>query len=160
MIATLEEKDAKNREEALYKVIEDARQLLKNVDIPASEITPFEEALINFVMLSRLDYRHYELFGIPEDQPITEEIRLELYASLTEDQKNILKRDYIIDNLLQTRGINKKSALMVEFAKFHFPDEIAEIESVHNDEYLKQRQVIQEQIEKLQAKMEELKEVA
>ena len=68
--------------------------------------------------------------------------------------------DYIIDNLLQTRGINKKSTLLVEFVKYHFPDEIAEIESFHNDEYQKQRQVIQEQIDKLQAKMDEPKEVA
>jgi aminoglycoside/choline kinase family phosphotransferase len=161
LIAKLEETDRRNKEDALYKVINEAKDLIKNVDIPPSDITPFEDALMCFFMLSWLNYRHYEFFGIPEGQPMTEEIKLSLYASMTEEQKNVLKRDYITDNLLQTRGINKKSALLIEFVKFHFPDKLAEIESIHNDEYLKQNQLIHEQIDKLKPQTDdELKEVA
>jgi hypothetical protein len=62
--------------------------------------------------------------------------------------------------LLKATGVNKKSDLLLEFVKYHFPDEMAEIEHVHNEEYLKQREVIQPQIDKLLAKNEELPQVA
>jgi hypothetical protein len=79
---------------------------------------------------------------------------------LTDEQKSVLKRNYIVGNLFQTKGVNKMSALLLEFAKFHFPVEIAEIESIHNEEYQKQRQVIQENIDKILSKIDEMKEVA
>jgi len=50
--------------------------------------------------------------------------------------------------------------MLLELVKYHFPDEMAEIEHVHNEEYLKQREVIQAQIDKLQAKNENLPKVA
>ena len=44
--------------------------------------------------------------------------------------------------------------------KYHFPDDMAEIEHTHNEEYLKHHEVIQEQIDRLCAKNEEMKKVA
>ena len=57
-------------------------------------------------------------------------------------------------------GIGKRAALLIELAKHHFPVEMAEIESIHNDEYLEKREVIREQIDKLQSEKEELQAVA
>ena len=47
-----------------------------------------------------------------------------------------------------------------ENSNVHFPDEMAEIEAFHDEEYQKQREVIQEQINKIQSENEELKNVA
>ena len=59
----------------------------------------------------------------------------------------------------QATGVSKRAALLVELAKTHFPDDMAISEGTHNDEYMKKREVIQEQIDKIQPKPEELQEV-
>ena len=160
LIATLEQKDRKNREEALCKVIADAKKLMKDTDIPPVEITPFEDALTYYILFSFLDYRHYEFFGIIEGQPLTEEDRFMLYTALTDEQKYVLKRDFLIGYMTQETGISKRAALLVELVKYHFPDDMACIENSHNEDYLKKREVIREQMEKLQSKTEEMQEVA
>ena len=160
MISTLEEKDRKNREEALCKVIDDAKKLIRDYVIPPTEISPFEEELMYYVLLSHLDKKHYEFFGLIEEQIISEDDKLNLYSSLSDEQKNVLKRDFLIKNMINTSGINKKSALLIELVKYHFPDDLDGIEHTHNEEYLKKRQVIQEQIDKINSKTDDLKDVA
>ena len=160
LISTLQEKDRKNREEALEKVTEQAIKLVKDADIPTTEILPFEEALVDFVLLSILEKRYFDFFGIPEGQHLTEEVALGMYTALTQEQRNVLKRNLLVKYLTTKTGVSKRSALLVEFAKHHFPVEMAEIESIQNDEYLKKREVIQEQIDKLKSDKDELQAVA
>jgi len=66
LLTMLQEKDRKNREDTMLKVIADAKKLLNDAIIPPVEFSPFEEALMNFVMLPCLKPKHYEFFGIPE----------------------------------------------------------------------------------------------
>jgi hypothetical protein len=160
LMAVLQEKDRKNKEEALMKVIEEARTLIKDTDIPPVEITPFEESLMYYVMLSFLDHRHYELFGIPEGQTLTEEVALGLYTALTGEQKNVLRRDFLIRHLLSRNGISRRSALLIELARHYFPVEMAEIEAVQNDEYQEKWAVIKEQMDKITSERSDLQEVA
>ena len=160
MVSELHEEDRKNAENALLKVIADAKKLLNDNVIPPVEFTPFEDTLMNFVMLPCLKAKHYEFFGIPEGQTITEEIRFNLHNSLSDEQKTVLKREFLLYWMVQTLRIDKKSALLIEWVKYHFPDEMAEIEAFHDEEYQKQREVIQEQINKIQSENEKLKEVA
>jgi hypothetical protein len=128
--------------------------------IPPVEITPFEDALLCYIMLEHLDQRHYEYFGIIEGQSMTEDVRLGLYTKLTEEQKNILKRDFLIKHTVRITGISKRTALLIELAKLHFPDEMAVAEHTQNEEYEKKHQVIKEQIDKMCLENEEIKEVA
>ena len=126
-----------------------------------SEITPFEDALIYYVMLPFLNVKRNDMFGIPEERKMTEEERVALYPALSADQKNALKRDFLIHAMTHnTVGVNKKSALLIELVKYLFPEEIEIIEKTHNDEYLTKRKVIKEQMDKLQPKKEELKKMA
>jgi ParB family chromosome partitioning protein len=160
LLATLEAKDRSNREDTLNKVIEDTRLLIRNTEIPLVSITPFEEALIIFVMLDYLDPRHYEFFGIIEGQTMTDDVKLGLYTALSEEQQNVLKRDFVLKHMIQRAGISKRSALLVELAKLHFSDELDVIENTHNEEYLKKRQVILEQMDKINASNEAMQKVA
>ena len=160
LLSMLQEKDRKNREDAMLKVIADAKKLLNDTIIPPVEFTPFEDTLMNFVMLPCLKPKHYEFFGITGGLGITEEIRFNLHNSLSDEQKTVLKREFLLYWLVQTLRIDRKSDLLLEWVKYYFPDEMAEIEYTHNEEYQKQHDVIQEQIDKIQAKDEELKEVA
>ena len=160
LLSMLQEKDRKNREDAMLKVIVDVKKLLNDAIIPPVEFTPFEESLMDFVMLPCLKPKYYEFFGIQEGQSITDEIRFNLHNSLNDEQKTVLKREFLLYWMVQTLRIEKKSALLLELVKHHFPDEMAEIEHNHNEEYMKQREVIQQQIDKIHSKDEELKEVA
>jgi low affinity Fe/Cu permease len=141
-------------------VIDDAKKLIRDYDIPPSEITPFEDALMNYILLPYLNIRHNELFGLPEERKMTGEEQFELYSVMSDEQKNVLKRDVLIYVMSHTSGVNKKSTLLLEFVKYHFPDEMVSIEHEHNEEYQKKRQVIQEQIDKMNANSENLQEVA
>ena len=160
MKTTFDEKDKKNRDAAFCKVIEDAKKLIKSADIPTVGITSFEESLIFYIMLSDLDVRHFELFGIMQGQSVTEDDKLRLYNSLTEEQKNIVKRDFLIKNMVKTMGVSKKSALLMQLVTSHFPVEMEEIMQTHNSEYQSKRQVIQAQMDKIHPKTEELPQVA
>lgn len=153
-------KDKKNREAALCNMIEDTKKLIGDTDIPPAELSPFEEALIFFVMLPDLNRQHFELFGIPEGREISEDDMFGLYNSLTETQKNVLKRDFMIKNMINTSGICKKSALLLELCKYYFPDETAEMENAQNEKYQKQKEVIQDQMVKIKAKTEQMQETA
>ena len=133
---------------------------MQRYEIPYSEITPFEDSVMNYILLLYLDIRHYELFGLSGKQKMTEEERFELYPSLTGEQINILKRDVLVNVLSQTSGVNKKSYLLLELVKYHFPEEMASIENTHNEEYMKKHLAIQEKIDEINSENEELKEIA
>jgi hypothetical protein len=62
--------------------------------------------------------------------------------------------------MVKAKDVDQKSTMLLELVKYHFPDEMAEIEHTHNEEYMKQREVIQSQIDKLKAKNDELPQVA
>ena len=62
--------------------------------------------------------------------------------------------------MTNTTGVNKKSALFIELVQYHFPDDLAAIEHPHNEEYQIKRQLILEQIDKINSQKEELKDVA
>ena len=111
-------------------------------------------------MLSDLDARHFELFGIPQGQSVTEDDKLRLYNSLTIEQQTVLKRDFLVKNMVKTVGVSKKSALLLQWVTSHFPVEMEEIMQTHNCEYQSKRQVIQAQIDKMNPKTEELSQVA
>ena len=108
-----------------------------------------EDDLIHYIMLRNLDIRHYEMFGIDGHESLSDDEQIKLYGNLTPEQKNVLKRDFLMKDLLRASGISKKSALLISLAKHHFPVETAEIESFHNEEYQKKREEIQKQLDKL-----------
>ena len=136
LLSMLQEKDRKNREDAMLKVIADAKKLLNDAIIPPVEFTPFEDTLMNFVMLPCLKPKQHEIFEILDGQVVAGEIRFNLHNSQSDDQKNVLKREFLLYWLVQTLRIDRKSELLLELVKYHFPDDMAEIEHVHNEEYM------------------------
>ena len=132
ILSMLQEKDRQIKEDAMLKVIADAKKLLNDA-IPPIEFTPFEDTLMNFVMLPCLKPKHYEFFGIPAGQGITDEIRFNLHNSISDEQKTVLKREFLLYWLVQTLRIDRKSELLLELVKYHFPDDMTEIEHVRMD---------------------------
>ena len=77
---TLLNKDRKNRETALCKVIDDVKKMLKNTEIAPVDITPMEDDLIHYIMLRNLDIRHYEMFGLDDQGSLSDDEQMQPYT--------------------------------------------------------------------------------
>jgi ParB family chromosome partitioning protein len=121
---------------------------MKDTVVPGVDITEFEENLSLFAMMSDVHPKHLALFGFSGRSP-SEDERFRLFKSLTPEQKNVIKRDFLIKNMLFSTGKSKKAALLVELARLHLPDETAKIEKAHIEDFTKKNAAIQEQIQKI-----------
>lgn len=150
-VEKLEKQNKRNREIAVEKIVDDTRKLIRETEIPQSDFTDFEDNLLYFVMLGDLNREHFSLFT---DNPqnkwhLTDEDKIKIINNLTEKQKTVIRRDYLVKHLSDTFGMAKKSYLMLEFAKLHFPEEVAEFENRHNEVYQKRHARITERLEAL-----------
>jgi len=78
------------------------------------------------------------------------QIFIDAIASLTEEQKNIIRRDFLVRHLSDTFGERRQSHLLIEFASLHFPGEVSQIKQKHNEVYKKRHIRIEERIVALQ----------
>ena len=123
--------------------------LAEHIDQRQLPLAIFEQELLYFIMFSFLRKENYEKFGIEGIQTITDEEKIELMTYRSIEQENALRRDFIIHFLTQTSGDCKKSKLLLEFAKIHFPDKVAEIKHQCNETYRKRHEKIEERIREL-----------
>jgi ParB family chromosome partitioning protein len=147
----LEKQDRRNREIAVEKIVDDTRKYLRETEIPQSDFTGFEDTLLYFAMLDDLNSEHFTLFlKKPQNKwHLTDEDKITVINSLTEEQKTVIRRVYLVKYLSDTFGLAKKSYLMLEFARLHFPEVLAETETRHNTVYQKRHERITERLEAL-----------
>jgi ParB family chromosome partitioning protein len=151
LLEKLEKQDRRNKEIAVEKIVDDTKQLIRDTEIPLMDFTEFEDKLLYFVMLSDLKKEHVSLFSKdPDKWHLTEEEKISAINSLTEEQRTIIRRDYLVKHLSDTIGTAKKSFLMLEFARLHFPEQLAETENKYNEVYTKRHERIVEKMEALQ----------
>jgi ParB family chromosome partitioning protein len=145
----LEKQDRRNKEIAVEKIVEDTKQLIRKTEIPQSDFTEFEDKLLYFAMLDDLKSEHFALFleNVQDKWHLTEGDKIAIINSLTEEQKTLVRRDYLVKHMSDTYGTAKKSCLMLEFARLHFPEEVAETETGYNEVYIKRHERIAERLE-------------
>jgi len=148
-VEKLQEQDRRNKELAIEKGIEEVSRYLKSNTIPEKEFTIREQELLYFIMFSFLRKENYGKFGIEAGQTLTDEEIIELMTFRSTEQENAMSRDFIIHFLSQTSGDCKKSKLLLEFARIHFPDKVAEIKHQCNETYRKRHEKIEERIREL-----------
>jgi ParB family chromosome partitioning protein len=154
----LQAQDKRNKEIAVENIVEDTRQLIRKSEIPQSDFTEMEDGFLYFAMLSDLKREHFPLFleNTQNKWLLTDEDKILIVNNLTEEQKTVIRRDFLIKHLSDTYGIAKKSYLMLEFARLHFPAEVSTTETKYNDIYNKRHERITEKLNALQ----EVSEVA
>jgi ParB family chromosome partitioning protein len=159
-VAKLEKQDRRNREIAVENIVDDTRKYIRETEIPDSDFTEFEDKLLYFVMLEDLKSEHFTLFlEKPQNKwHLTDEDKIAIINNLTEEQKTIIRRDFLTKHLSDTFGVAKKSYLMLEFARLHFPEALAETENRYNEVYTKRHERITERLEALNKA--EIQEVA
>lgn len=151
LIGELTAKKERNNELQAEKTAESLKELLRTEDIPQSAFTPEEEQAVYFFMLSKLRRHNYKAVGLKENDYygyLTDEKRLKIVAALTEEQKTIIRRDYLYSHLTDRTNTvaNTTGKMLQAFAKQHLLEQTAKIEATHKEDYGKKNARLDERI--------------
>jgi ParB family chromosome partitioning protein len=157
VVRKLEKQDTRNREIAVENIVDDTRKYIRETEIPQSDFTEFEDKLLYFAMLEDLKREHFELFTeTPDRWHLSDEEKIQIINGLTEKQKTVIRRDFLIKHLSDAFGVSKKSYLMLEFARLHFPEALTETENRYNEVYTKRHERITERLTALKGGVQEV----
>lgn len=143
----LEKQDKRNKEIAREKTVDETKRRIFEVDVTEARFGADEDKMIYYFMLSSLRKEHFPVVGIEEEHSpyLTGEEKMNIIANLTSKAKAVIRRDYLIANFKSDAyGNNAVADLLLEFARKHMPEELAEIESGYNQIYEKRHQRIEE----------------
>ena len=151
VIEELTAKKKRNTEIQAEKTATDIKELLHSEQLPQSAFTPEEEQAVYFFMLAKLRRHNYKAVGLKENDYygyLTDEKRLKMVATLTEEQKTIIRRDYLYSHLTArtTTVADAKGSMLQAFAKQHLPERMAKIETERKEEYGKKNARLDERI--------------
>lgn len=150
-IETLQERDKRFKQLSVEKIVADTKKVVRENDYPDSPFTQYEDGMMYFIMLTRLQRKHYPLCGI-KDQPVPldEKQRMKIVAKLTDGQRTVIKRDFINHFLCENAyGDNSTSKLLRDFANMHFPDQYGLAKATHEEEYQKRHERLDERIKEM-----------
>lgn len=155
IITDLKAKKVRNNEIAKEKTAGDIKELLRTDELPKSDFTPTEEQAMYFFMLDKLRRNHYKTIGLKENDyyGLTDEKKQKIVANLTEEQKTVIRRDYLYSHLTErtTTVSDIKGGMLLAFATQHLPEKTAKIETQYNEEYGKKNARLDERIAGLKA---------
>ena len=150
LISELTAKKERNEELKAEKTAEGLKELLRTEDIPQSAFTADEETAMYFFMLSKLRRSHYPTVGLKENDyyGLTDEKKLKIAKSLTEEQKTVIRRDYLYSHLTDRTNTvaDAKGGILQAFASQHLPEKTAGIISAQAEEYGKKNGRLDERI--------------
>lgn len=153
----LRKQDIRNAEIAKEKIVADTKDLIQGLEFNNSEFSSMENCILYFAMLKHLRRENYKYMGteIEDKYYLTDTERLNIMSNLTEEMKNIIRRDFILDTLKNAYRDTATSIFLMEFAKHHAPQELKEIEDKHNEVYQKRHERIEEKIRLMENSQEE-----
>jgi hypothetical protein len=150
-VETLQERDKRFKQLSVEKIVADTKKVVRENDYPESPFTQYEDGMMYFIMLTKLQRKHYPICGI-KDQflSLDEKQRMKIVAKLTDAQKTVIKRDYINYFLCEDAyGDNSASKLLRDFANMHFPDQYGLAKATHEEEYQKRHERLDERIKEM-----------
>ena len=148
-IEKLEKQDKRNKEIAQEKTVEDTKKQILEVNMTETKFGADEDRMIYFFMLPFLRRVHFEAMGIEAKDTyyyLNDEDKMNIIANLTAKQKAIIRRDFLISNFKNASGSNATASLLLDFAKKHMTDQLADIQNGHNEVYEKRHLRIEEKI--------------
>lgn len=153
-IEKLEKQDRRNKEIALENTVEDTKKRILEADITETKFGTDEDRMIYFFLLADLRKEHYQVVSMGgEHLPyLSDEDKMNIVANLTAKTKAIIRRDYLIARFKDARGCNATASFLLDFARKHMPETLADIKSGYDEVYKKRHQRIEEKKAVLLAK--------
>jgi ParB family chromosome partitioning protein len=148
-IRTLRKQDERNREIVIEHTLDDAKQLIRNLPQYSGKLSDLEIRMMYFFMLSSVS-RDNERILIPDRDFATTHDKLKLVDKLTDENMNLIVREYLRVNFHQQ--VYRGSAFADRFLAFvhqHCPESLAEVSQKYNDIYEKRKKRIEDQIAEL-----------
>lgn len=150
LITELTAKKKRNVEIQGEKTAEGLKELLRTESLPLSAFTADEETAMYFFMLSKLRRSHYPAVGLKENDyyVLTDEKKLEIAQALTEEQKTVIRRDYLYSHLTEhtTTVANAKGGILLAFARQHLPEKTEAVVNAQKEDYGKKNARVDERI--------------
>lgn len=152
----LESKIARNEEIKIEKTIADIKEQVINYDtlLTKEEIGEQEEKMFYFYLMEYMTQEQGKVFVEEKEEKayyyLEEKDKLEKLKTLTQEDKNLLMRCFIMDKV--RRACNAKSIdtnNLITFSKMHFEKETKEIEKQHQEVYSKRNNRLQERIDEI-----------
>lgn len=144
-IAELEKKDKRNKEIATENTVDDVKRVIKEIDTTETKFGADEDRMMYFFLLSFLRKENYAAVGIDKEcDYLKDEEKMNVIANLTTKTKAIIRRDFLIANFKDAFRNNGTAALLLDFAKKHMPEELADITNKYNEVYDKRHKRIEE----------------
>lgn len=145
----LEKQDKDNAAIAVKNIVKEISGFLQTQKLPKDEVSVFEDELILFIMLDFLDKKYFSMFGFENQnkEMLTEEEKYKIIKSISTEQRSIICRNYLQNNLVTRSGGNIKNMFLIEFSKQHFEKETIGITQKHKNIYTKKYVKIQNRIQ-------------
>ena len=149
-IATLLETDeitvSVASEIAVEKTIEDTKKQILNIDVAEAKFGADEDRMVYFFLLSSLRKENFAQVGLSEEHMpyLSDKEKMDIIANLTAKTKAVIRRDYLIAQFKDASRNSATAELLLDFARKHMPDELAEIEDGYNQIYEKRHQRLEE----------------
>lgn len=162
-LSNLKTKDKRNQELKVINTVKDTKEFMEQNEIMVSkEFSTHEECLLYFFLLSSLNPKHYPIFGLPNNTYFLEDEQKKniVESGLTDEQKNVIRRDFILKKFDSAFGSGTTSNLYVQFMKEHFHDEVVKIEKKYEEVYNKRYIKIKEQISTLNKQLKKKEKAA
>ena len=164
LLEDMADRKKQNDRLAKEKIAVDVAELLRQNDLPATPFTPDEETMLYFFLFKSLRRTHYKAAGLKEDDyyRLSDEKLLLHVATLTEEQKTVIRRDYLYSHLTSgtTTVADTKGGMLLSFAKLHLPELTAHTEAAHNEAYGKKNERLDERIKALKEQEKKAKKEA
>ena len=140
-IRALKQQDKRNKEIAVENILNDAKEILKNIPEYTGELSDLEIKMMYFFMMPTMS-REKERLLIPGDYATSSD-RLKFVENLTNENLSLIVREYLRVNFKQqTCQGSELTDLFLAFARQHCPEQLDEISQKYNDVYERRKQRI------------------
>ena len=147
LIARLEEKKIRNTELAHEKTVEAVRHIVRDEEIAPTPFTQLEDNILYYIMLGSLRHDHLAAVGFPEAYYLTSEQKIAVVNALTDEQRDLITRDFLVKSLTSDIGFDKTGKqLLMEFAALHHKEKYEVTKAQFDEEYTKRNDRLDERI--------------
>lgn len=145
-LAKLEKKDKRNKEIAFEKTIEDTKKKLLKTDMTETKFSAEEEKMLYFFLASSLRTESFPIAGLDADHSpyLTDKEKLDIVSNLSAKAKAAIRRDFLLSQFRESYISDTVKSLLLDFARKHMPEELANIQQTHNEVYEKRHKRIEE----------------
>lgn len=143
-LAKLEKKDKRNKEIALEKTIEDTKKQLLKTDMTETKFSAEEEKMLYFFLASSLRTESFPIVGLDSDHSpyLTDKEKLGIVSNLSAKAKSAIRRDFLLSKFRESCISDTVKSLLLDFARKHMSEELANIQQTHNEVYEKRHKCI------------------